>query len=805
MSKADDPRFAPHLVAEQEHREMFSIDEGVRRFQEQMRKGPAALQPGVRSMLCSAIEAMVEDIEKDRILLESGAAMRHAHGWAMPFMLMDPGGLALCSLSTLLNVSKSHASRLTLANAISAVGSSVETEYHMMVLRTEAPKLKRVMDRRVKQWTPRTVALAARRLGELGQAWPVKHRRAVGRKMVEIIVRRSGMFELYTGFEKRRRFNRIRLIPSKQQEIIEANALVETYRPVHSPMVVPPNPWSAEANGGYRLLGHTMPFVIRGELEDMGPEPQPDEVYQAVNILQETGWRVNAKVLQAVQQAIASGGGQCGLPKVEDQQVPRPYPLRGTKDDKKHWKRQASEIHKMNARMVSRRQTAYSTVACCEELLGRTLYLPYRVDFRGRVYVIPSDLNPQRGDLDRGLLTLDKADPLGENGYGWLLVQYANCWGVDNVSFDDRRAWARKALPPYKSLAALPHDWDPWDLREAWVDAESPWQALAALGEIIEVHRHGCRTSYPCSLPIGMDGTNSGLQHLSAMLADADGGALVNLVPHDHPRDIYQMVADKAHKAVQQDARLVVCEDTTVPDLPQQWLDNWRGRSLAKRPTMTYVYRVTLQGMREALLSDGFLDWSDSPDAAVKYIGRKLWDAVSTSLPKATEAMEWLCECASAANRSGRLLWWTAPDGFMVKTNYRTRTQSRVRCLGCEVTFDDPGFNDPISTHRQRNSIAPNVVHTYDAAHLRMSVLRGYRDYGVTQWGVVHDQFSTTPGRTDAMREAVLSMLSDMYTPNQLERFREEVIKQTGIDPGPPPMRGDLDIFTVRDSTYAVS
>lgn len=623
--------------------------------------------------------------------------------------------------------------------------------------------------------------------------------------MLEILILRSGVFEPHSGYALGKRFNRIVIIPEVQDRIVKANELVETHRPVLSPMVVPPKPWSSEESGGYRLLSHTTDFVRRRELDGVGPEPQPEACYESVNVLQDTGWRTNARVLRCVMSMIQAGGGSCGLPEVEDRKVSAPFPEAGSEGEQSEWKRRAAAIHRYNGRMVTRRQLTYQTVAAAEELLDRVFYFPYNVDFRGRVYTIPTTLDPQRGDLDRGLLTLADTDPLGPHGYGWLLVQFANCWGMDKEGFAHRRRWAQDKLPPVGYMEAQPEDWDPMHLLDCWARADDPWQALAALIEIVEAHRHGSIHTYECSLPIGMDGTNSGLQHFSAMLRDEVGGALVNLVPADKPQDIYSMVSELARTKVIQDTRLGVVDDTTIPDLPQQWLDNWQGRKLAKRPAMTYVYNVTQQGMKDALMADGFLDWCDNPTPAVKYIGKKLWASVQESLPKATEAMEWLKTCAKLANRQGLMLRWTAPDGFIVQTNYRTRTTSRVRCLGCEVTFQDPGFDDPVSPHRQRNSVAPNYVHTFDAAHLRMSVRHGYHQYGVTQWAVVHDQFGTTPGRTTPMRRAVIESFVDIYRIDQLGRFRDEVVQQTGEDPGPPPEFGTLDIEAILESNYAFS
>ena len=46
-------------------------------------------------------------------------------------------------------------------------------------------------------------------------------------------------------------------------------------------------------------------------------------------------------------------------------------------------------------------------------------------------------------------------------------------------------------------------------------------------------------------LPISMDGSCNGYQHLSAMGLDPIGGRATNLMPFDDPEDIYQRVCDR--------------------------------------------------------------------------------------------------------------------------------------------------------------------------------------------------------------------------------------------------------------------
>jgi DNA-directed RNA polymerase len=75
--------------------------------------------------------------------------------------------------------------------------------------------------------------------------------------------------------------------------------------------------------------------------------------------------------------------------------------------------------------------------------------------------------------------------------------------------------------------------------------------ALAAAFEFAGFLEHG--DTYVSHLPIPLDGSNSGLQHFSALLRDPTGAAAVNLVPSDKPNDVYAEVAARAQARVDDD------------------------------------------------------------------------------------------------------------------------------------------------------------------------------------------------------------------------------------------------------------
>lgn len=83
-----------------------------------------------------------------------------------------------------------------------------------------------------------------------------------------------------------------------------------------------------------------------------------------------------------------------------------------------------------NANLPHPRLVAQVNIA--KEFRNHVIYFPYNMDFRGRTYPIPPNLNILGSDFSRGVLVFDEARPLGENGLYWLkvhthLVQLVQC------------------------------------------------------------------------------------------------------------------------------------------------------------------------------------------------------------------------------------------------------------------------------------------------------------------------------------------------------------------------------------------
>ena len=125
-------------------------------------------------------------------------------------------------------------------------------------------------------------------------------------------------------------------------------------------------------------------------------------------------------------------------------------------------------------------------------------YYPHNVDFRGRAYTMHPHLNHLGADNCRGLLLFAEAHALGPDGLRWLKIQAANLFagGVDKLPLTGREQFIDKHLDKVLDSADAPLAGERW-----WLQAEDPWQFLAACLEIRDALASGDPPKFLSRLP----------------------------------------------------------------------------------------------------------------------------------------------------------------------------------------------------------------------------------------------------------------------------------------------------------------
>lgn len=639
-------------------------------------------------------------------------------------------------------------------------------------------------------------------------SWTPQERMLVGTKMIEFVVVATGIIEKVI-----RREGPTKLVAYIQPTsdaidwINDHTAHAELLHPEVAPCVVSPLDWQGLNDGGYYTpaIRRRVPFVKTRSAEHRAEIADHDysKPMEAVNELQRTPWAINQPV-HDVMKEVFRRNLRIGMPPSEPIDIP-PCPLPKevkakelSEDDPRftqfrRWKREAALAYTVERERIAQTIQLSRVFSMAERYRDfPEFYYVYNCDFRGRIYTASPGLTPQGADFSKGLLHFAQGKAVGKVGSYWLAVQGANTYGVDKVSYDERVQWVEDHTDAICAVAA-----DPFDskARDFWSDSDKPYQFLAFCFEWAGYQEEG--ESFKSRIAVALDGSCNGLQHFSAMLRDEVGGAATNLVPASKPQDIYQRVADVCIK------KLLEIDST----LSNQLLE-FISRKLTKKPVMTLPYGSTKQSCREH--SEDYLNeqeqvyWAgrDIYHAAT-FVSNHIWESIGEVVIAARAAMAWLRKAASVLSKENEAIVWYTPSGFKVyqgSMKYDSLVVKTQLCGRLMLRIAEPTHK--IDSYRQANGVAPNFVHSMDAAHLCLAVIEGTAQ-GLQNWAVVHDSYGTYASDTPVLAKAIRSSFWAMYTDHDvLAEWKAAQEKRTGLNLNPIPEKGDLDINQVLDSKY---
>ena len=643
--------------------------------------------------------------------------------------------------------------------------------------------------------------------------WSHMEKLMLGCKLIDLLIRSTGIVELRTQtYSKTKRTLYVVATDKTLDWIEKVNSNGELLSPFYLPCIVPPKDWTSPTEGGYHTESirplNLIKTFNRRYLDEMANCEMPME-YKAVNALQQTKWAVNTRVLDVMQTAWDSGQPWKGIPAREDLTLP-PSPCPDLKKEdmdevQKHkflqWKAEASKIHQANSRTTSKRVQFSRTLSLAGRFRDTPFYFPYQTDFRGRKYTVVSFLSPQGASFSKALLTFCDALPIEDREQeSWLAVHGANCFGYDKASLEDRHSWALDHTPEIIASAE-----DPYNNR-FWLDADEPWMFLAFCFEWAGFCEEGY--GYMSSLPIGLDGSNNGLQHFSAMLRDEVAGAATNLMPSDKPQDIYQTVADKVVAALKQKA-------SKGDEEAKKWLEFGVNRKTCKRPVMVLPYggqkyscRQYIEDyIRERVEGGATNPWDTDLFKPSLYLTDFVWEAIGETVTSAREAMSWIQDQAKLVAKLNLPLIWTSPTGFVVQQHYPSMIHRRIKTY-IDNTIVKPSVNEldfaNLDKRRSVNGASPNFVHALDAAAMTITICKAV-DLGIRDYAMIHDSYGVHAHHTPKLATALREAFVEMYTNHDpLEEYRQSILQVVDEVP-PPPKRGNLDISKVLDSAFFFS
>jgi DNA-directed RNA polymerase len=558
--------------------------------------------------------------------------------------------------------------------------------------------------------------------------------------------------------------------------------------------------------GGYLSLPlKLVKTSMHGHTADLD-DPISDTVLAAVNAVQATRWRINPFVSRVMWEAYERGMQMPGFPSFDDEPMPPDVAAdvwsAMTPEERSDVKMARAEVHGRNAKAQGKRESLKRKLDMALELQSRpAIWFPHAVDFRGRIYPTPQDLNPQGDDVAKGLLQFADGKGPGETGLYWLKVAVANAAGQDKLTLDERVAWTDANVEEVRATARSPlafgRKWLELDDRGEPV-YDAPWVFLALAKDLDDVLTFG--VDHPIHTPINIDATCSGIQHLSALGLDPAGARATNLMNTGKREDLYSEVAAHVKQAVADDAARGVAE-------AHAWVGNV-SRSTVKRAVMTTPYGVTERGIRDQLVADGHTRHLDGrPYQNAEYLKNKIVDAMAATVVSARQIMGYFQGVARALAKEGLPLIWHNPAGMLIQQAYWNMAETRVRTLQGALSFSfwDSNKDLGLDVVKQAQSAAPNVIHSFDAGHLCLAVNAAYKE-GIRHFSLVHDSYGCHAADIPLLQHCIKNTFISIYSTDRLERFEKDVRRYApDVELPPRPEKGGFDITEVWDSPYFFS
>ena len=518
---------------------------------------------------------------------------------------------------------------------------------------------------------------------------------------------------------------------------------------------------------------------------------------RAMNKLQRTGWKINSRVLKAMQE---NEKDFISFEKVED-------------NDAKEQKRRSKVI-----------EWKY-TIAKATRLVGEeTFYQFLEADYRGRLYYSEPFLNFQGSDIARGIMQFSRGKPMDKHGLFWLAVHTA-CSYNQSYNKNEIPDWCEADYYTYleeEGLESISVDKMTLEDRVRWTNENMHWirqagvdctfyheaeKTISFLACCLEWHDYNvavdCNEVHYTRLPIPIDGSNNGWQHLGAISKDPKTGELVGLVPVEIQRDFYVQTAKELYNLTE-DERLKSILDA----MPMKHIR----KGISKRGSMTRAYSAGAGKIGENMWFDckteDFHEKYGITLEDCKAFAKILIKAINNVCPGPLSTMKYLqILAANAVGEKGDKLEWTTPSGFRVV--YSCNHVNKVNARGTISGYTKYNKNGQVNHVAQLETefpdmrgfmcgISPNYIHSMDASHMARVIDKWNGDFGA-----VHDSFSTHAPDVELLLAHTKREFIDMYdVENYYHIIEHQLIEDIDDVITDRPVLGDLNIEEIEDSDY---
>lgn len=216
---------------------------------------------------------------------------------------------------------------------------------------------------------------------------------------------------------------------------------------------------------------------------------------------------------------------------------------------------------------------------------------------------------------------------------------------------------------------------------------------------------------------------------------------------------------------------------------------------------------MTRQGVRRQLIADQFLDFAiaDSTmdvNIAADYMRDAIWQGQKAVISQARRIMEWLQEVSTVASDEDQTVTWRSPAGMLIDQAYEKSNKREIVTAVRSYTVWEHKTQRQLARGKQRNGVAPNVIHSIDASHLVFTVLR-LHELGVRDMMMIHDSYGVHACHVDTLQRVIREEFVKLHEQDILGEFKRGVEAYVESPLPPIPDKGDYDIQEMLKAEYA--
>jgi DNA-directed RNA polymerase, mitochondrial len=223
---------------------------------------------------------------------------------------------------------------------------------------------------------------------------------------------------------------------------------------------------------------------------------------------------------------------------------------------------------------------------------------------------------------------------------------------------------------------------------------------------------------------------------------------------------------------------------------------------------------LELKRLKGEITTHPFGETHDEWKLVARYLARHTLAAIKQVVSLPAGAMGFMQNIARALAHESKPVKWVSPAGVPCANRYQeNKTEQlqlwcydkgvKVRTRVIVATESLPEINKD----KAASAIAPNFVHSMDAAHLLLTV-QACAAEGITSVATVHDSFGCLPSQADRFNEIIREQFLKMYTYHDV---LAELIVDARADLTPAnhhrlpalPARGTLDLTELLNARYA--